>query len=252
MPATVPAPALRRPAPERIPLADLDPDLAADAAGSADLTAPVRTVRPRDWTAVGERRLSFLILDGWVVVHVEAAGATSAELLGPEDIVLAPLGADRGALAARMTYSASSPVRVAVLDGPARAALRGNAEAAAVVFDRQRARAERALIQQAIAHLTRVDLRVLATLWHLSGRCGRVTPAGVLIPLRLTHRLLGLLVGARRPSVTTAVGELEERGLLVRDAAGLLLRGRAPAWNVASLPVAPLPAAAEPPGAVVA
>ena len=38
----------------------------------------------------------------------------------------------------------------------------------------------------------------------------------MIVPLALTHRLLGQLVGARRPTVSTALGELAERGELVR------------------------------------
>ena len=59
---------------------------------------------------------------------------------------------------------------------------------------------------QAIAHLTRVDDRLLALLWCLAERWGRVVPDGVLVSLRLSHRTLAGMVGARRPSVTTALG----------------------------------------------
>jgi DNA-binding transcriptional MocR family regulator len=36
------------------------------------------------------------------------------------------------------------------------------------------------------------------------------------VRLALTHRMLAELVGARRPTVTTALGQLEERGALTR------------------------------------
>ena len=45
-------------------------------------------------------------------------------------------------------------------------------------------------------------------LWHLAERWGRVHPDGVVIPLPLNHQRLADLVGAHRPSVTTAMGEL--------------------------------------------
>jgi hypothetical protein len=51
----------------------------------------------------------------------------------------------------------------------------------------------------------------------------------VLLPVRLTHRVLARLVGARRPSVTTAIGTLEKRELLSRRPDGSwLLRGGVP------------------------
>jgi len=53
--------------------------------------------------------------------------------------------------------------------------------------------------------------------WHLAERWGRVGRDGVTITLPLTHELLAKLVGAARPSVTTALGDLAARGLLTRD-----------------------------------
>jgi hypothetical protein len=49
------------------------------------------------------------------------------------------------------------------------------------------------------------------------------------VPLALTHRILGQLVGARRPTVSTALSELAERQELVRRGDGSwLLRGDPP------------------------
>jgi hypothetical protein len=56
-----------------------------------------------------------------------------------------------------------------------------------------------------------------------------VSGDGVLVPLALTHRILGQLVGARRPTVSTALSELAEREELVRRPDGSwLLRGDPP------------------------
>ena len=52
---------------------------------------------------------------------------------------------------------------------------------------------------------------------------------GVIVPLALTHRILGQLVGARRPTVSTALSELAEREELTRRPDGSwLLRGDPP------------------------
>ena len=77
-------------------------------------------------------------------------------------------------------------------------------------------RAERLATTQAISQLTRVDRRVLALLWHVAERWGRVTPDGVVVPLTLSHRMLGQLVGAHRPTVSTAVRLLARTGELSR------------------------------------
>ena len=51
----------------------------------------------------------------------------------------------------------------------------------------------------------------------------------MIVPLALTHRILGQLVGARRPTVSTALGELAERGELMRRVDGSwVLRGSPP------------------------
>src|SRR5262249_31512820 len=75
-------------------------------------------------------------------------------------------------------------------------------------------------VMVSIHSLKRVDTRLLAFFWHLADRFGKVTADGVLIPLPLTHRQLALLVGAQRPSVTSALGALAERELLRRDEPG--------------------------------
>jgi hypothetical protein len=49
----------------------------------------------------------------------------------------------------------------------------------------------------AITQLPRVDRRVLALLWQLAERWGRVTPSGVEVRLELTHETLG---GSSAPS----------------------------------------------------
>jgi hypothetical protein len=52
-----------------------------------------------------------------------------------------------------------------------------------------------------------------------------VVPGGVLVSLRLPHRTLAGMVGARRPSVTTALGQLIAREEIERrpDGGWLLL-----------------------------
>jgi DNA-binding IclR family transcriptional regulator len=57
-----------------------------------------------------------------------------------------------------------------------------------------------------------------------------VTPTGVLVPMPLTHTWLARLVGAQRPSVTTALKQLADQGLVERLTDGSwLLKGDPPA-----------------------
>src|SRR5919197_1066233 len=70
---------------------------------------------------------------------------------------------------------------------------------------------------------------LLALMWCLAERWGRVVPGGVVVSLRLPHRTLAGMVGARRPSVTTALGQLMARGDIERRPdGGWLLHGDPP------------------------
>jgi hypothetical protein len=63
----------------------------------------------------------------------------------------------------------------------------------------------------------------MAIMWLLAEKWGYVTRAGTVLPLALTHATLGYLIGARRPTVTLALGELAERGRLVKQDDGWLI-----------------------------
>src|SRR2546430_12566490 len=75
-------------------------------------------------------------------------------------------------------------------------------------MDRIMRRAHALAFHLAVSHLKLVETRLLVILWYYADRWGRVTPGGVLLPLRMTHSLLARVVGARRPSVSTALGRL--------------------------------------------
>jgi CRP-like cAMP-binding protein len=99
----------------------------------------------------------------------------------------------------------------------------------------------------ALSHLTRVEVRLLALFWHLADRWGRVASDGVLVPLRLTHQTLAALVGAQRPSVTTALGGLADSGRVTRrDDGGWVLHGEPPLELGAPGAEVPVSASADP------
>jgi CRP/FNR family transcriptional regulator, cyclic AMP receptor protein len=81
-------------------------------------------------------------------------------------------------------------------------------------------RAERLATLKAIAQLNSVRRRLIALFWHLAERWGRMTADGIVVPLTLSHRLLGELVGARRPTVSAALAALAHEGRLVRRESG--------------------------------
>lgn len=178
----------------------------------------------------GADHVGLLVLDGVIAREVIVADHVSAELLGPGDLLRPWQPASKtGLLPVEVVWSVLSPTLLAVLDRRFAAELARWPEVTAALFDRLSERSLRLATTQAISQLTRVDRRLRALFWHLAERWGRVSGDGVVVPLALTHRILGQLVGARRPTVSTALGELAERGELVRRPDGSwILRGSPP------------------------
>jgi CRP/FNR family cyclic AMP-dependent transcriptional regulator len=185
--------------------------------------------------------VGLLVLDGVISRELVVADHVSAELLGPGDLVRPWQGASSaGLLPVQAIWSVLSTVTLAVLDRRFAAEAARYPEITAALFDRLGERSLRLATTQAISQLTRVDRRLKALFWHLAERWGRVSGDGVVVPLALTHRILGQLVGARRPTVSTALSELAEREELVRRPDGSwLLRGDPPdAQTLARRPTA--------------
>jgi CRP-like cAMP-binding protein len=226
---------------EAVHLLEADPDLGgllSDARrADAERELVVRTYRlpvgPWDVSrlagASGDH-LGLLILDGVLARELLVADQISVELLGPGDVVRPWQGTTRATLLpVEALWSVLSTMTVAVLDRRFAAETTRYPEITATLFDRLGERSLRLATTQAISQLTRVDRRLKALFWHLAERWGRVAGDGVVVPLALTHRILGQLVGARRPTVSTALSELAEREELVRRADGSwLLRGDPP------------------------
>jgi len=141
----------------------------------------------------------------------------STELLGPGD-VLRPwqMHDEASLLQYSVRWNVLARSRVALLDRRFAAQLVEFPEVNAAVIDRVNERALRLSVTQAISQLNRVDRRLLALFWHLAERWGRMTSEGVALPMTLSHRMLGQLVGARRPTVSTALSELVKQGEIRR------------------------------------
>jgi CRP/FNR family cyclic AMP-dependent transcriptional regulator len=85
-------------------------------------------------------------------------------------------------------------------------------------IDRAIERSHSLALQVAIHCIRRVDVSLLVLFASLADRFGKVTPAGVAIPIKLTHEDLGRLVGATRQSISGALADLAGRGALCRRA----------------------------------
>src|SRR3954451_7810284 len=219
------------------PAEGLSPEEEADA--RRHVVAVLEDVPAGRWEPTGGYALEpafigLLLIDGTLSRDVELGGRRCSELLGPGDL-LRPWDYDEGDTASVPTESAWTvlePARLAVLDGRfARVACR-YPELMAKLIGRTLRRSRWLSILLTISSMPRVDARVQALFWHLADRWGRVTLDGVVVPVRLTHEMIGRLVGAHRPSVTTALSELSRTNRLRRLPHGWLLLGDPPAAPV--------------------
>ena len=212
-----------------IHLLDYDPELGrslrperrAEARASAQATAvrvgcgrrPLERLAPDADCADG-----LLLLDGLANRTLVLDGVVSAQLVGRGDLVGAGAGDRDELVATRTSWTVMEPLTVALLDERFLLTVRRWPEIVAALFERIAAQESRRATHRALCQLPRVEDRVHALLWLLAERWGRVTPDGVVLRLRLTHELLGQLVGARRSTVSLALKELEERECVHRRA----------------------------------
>jgi hypothetical protein len=226
---------------ETISIVDADPDLAdrlergqvEDARHEA--LARVQHLTPGEWDVAGAleedvHHRGFLIVDGLLSRTVDVLGRRCVELIGPGDVMRPWQWDDEGShVHAEVGWSVLEPSRLAVLDHGLVVRMVPWPQLGVELFNRGTRRAHHLAVALAIAHHQRVDDRILLTLWHLAERWGRVHPDGVVVPLPLSHQRLADIVGAHRPSVTTAIGDLTRAGRLGRRESGdWVLHGQPP------------------------
>ncbi len=220
--------------------------LAAQARASAVTAAWARTVRLAvggwDPPARPERFrgwLGLLVLEGLLARHVEIGASAWTELLGPGDLVRPWTRANEAAssLPAHGRYEVVEPARLALLDRDFAVRVAPWPEVAAALLGRAIERSRWLTYQLAAGRPARVEERVWLALWHLADRFGRVTGHGVELSLpHLTHASLAVMLGARRPTVTTAMRRLADRGLVTQVRRGRWLLHGDPRAGLESQP----------------
>lgn len=167
--------------------------------------------------------LGFLIVSGALCREVSLIDRRSLELLGPGDILTPSdetswpqLGGGTSVTAIKDTILFSF--------GPAFAAAAAQwPSVLARVFARIDDQRERLAVQGLIVHIPRAEHRLLLAMWHLSVHWGRVTAEGTVLPLHLSHALIGQLIATRRSTATLAIRRGEREGWLTRRADGTWL-----------------------------
>lgn len=160
--------------------------------------------------------LGLLLLDGLITLHVSFGQLTATEFLGPRD-VLRPWAMSETVEMTEARWETLTPTRLAVLDGEFATRVRPWPELAAAVLDRYTERLASQLLCAALRQTKRVEDRVLVALWHFARRWGDASPDGLVVRLpNITGQELANIVGARRQSVSTALGALSARGAVRR------------------------------------
>ncbi|MDX6665363.1 MAG: family transcriptional regulator, cyclic receptor protein [Solirubrobacteraceae bacterium] len=220
-----------------VPLLDADPELgerlSADDFDSARraLLARALTIETgiwhpeRIWSQDDHPTLGLLVLDGVLIRQITVADRPGSELMGSGDL-LRPWDQDAVVgIPITVQWKVMGRVRLALLDQRFLLTACRWPTVVDALAGRALRRARWLSFQNAMKQIMRVEDRVLLLLWALSDRWGVVTPRGVHVRLKLTHEALGKLVGARRPSVTTAIGALTEVGAIERTEDGYRLYG---------------------------
>ncbi len=198
----------------------------------AGLRAKRVSAAPGPWRPEGvvdASGLGILVVEGLLTRDVQIAGTRSREILGAGDL-LRPWDDDStlNPVPSRTTWTVLEPTVGGVLDERWKLVASRWPDFGDELLRRVVRRSRWLAVLLAIATMRGVEDRVILLLWHLAGNWGKVTSAGTLVPFGLTHEVIADLVGARRPSVTTAIAGLEREGKLERVDDGWLLRGDPP------------------------
>ena len=220
---------------------DVDPDLAEvleeeqvrEAANA--LVAPAITLAKGEWNprqavAPASGHLGVLVTEGILCRQVLIGDSACAELVGPGDL-LRPWDGPGGSVlvSSDVRWQVLEEAQLAVLGQRfATVAARWPALTSALVA-RAISRSHALALSASISCTTGVEKRLSMLFWHMAERWGRVCREGVVVPVRMTHELIARLIAARRPSVSTALKQLEREGRITRlPGRGWLLTGDPP------------------------
>jgi len=215
---------------------DADDDLAAEldvrmrVAARQVATARVLDAQAGDcdlgpWFAAAGEGPGLLLLDGLVAVQTRIVNRTVTELLGAGDLLQPCPELPDEMLKHADAWRTLERTRIAVLDAAFAERARPWPQITSELLRRSGRRAADLDVLRAIASQPRLEVRLVLVLWHFARRWGRVEPSGIHLCLPLTHRLLGQIIGAERPSVSHALARLARAGLVTGNADDLHLHG---------------------------
>jgi CRP-like cAMP-binding protein len=169
--------------------------------------------------------LGLLLLDGLMAVDARVGNRTATELIGPGDLLQPAWPLAENMLERTYAWQALSPTRFALLDADFAERVRPWPQITNALLRRAGRRIADLDVLRAITSQPRLEARLVLLLWHLAARWGRVEPGGIRVCLPLTHRMLGQLVGAERPSISHALGRLAHSEVVTGTAGDWHLHG---------------------------
>jgi hypothetical protein len=219
----------------RVPLLEFDPSLAESVSESRRelarraLPVDVFELEPKSWDVPEvdpTRSFGFLIGSGLIVRETRIDGSRSVEPLGPGDIVR-PWQEDAASFAVS-DFEVLMPAKIAILDRAFALRAARFPELITSLLDRALARSRYLAIYGAIDGLVGVKRRLVTLMWTFAERWGVLKEYEIFLPVEFHHSALAYLIAARRPSVSTALAELQREGVLERTLGGWILRGDPP------------------------
>jgi CRP/FNR family transcriptional regulator, cyclic AMP receptor protein len=177
---------------------------------------------PRALIADPSGWLGLMVVDGLVVVQIDAGRAPIGWLVGAEDVIR-PWEMDALSLIAEASWQVLSPLRIALLDADFARRVAGLPAITDALVEKVTHTSHWLFAKSLVTGTTVIEERLLLLFALLGERWGKATCAGVVVAMPLTHQVLATLIGARRPSVSTALRGLSAAGLLQRTAEGWLL-----------------------------
>jgi hypothetical protein len=179
--------------------------------------------------AAAHGHLGLLVLDGLIARHVSFGQIGSTEFAGPGDMLHPWLLRNDPVADVDVRWEVLASTRLAALDKDFASRVRGWPGLVAALLDRTAERSDAQVLQAALHQARRVEDRVLLALWHFAGRWGQTGPEGRTVSLpQITGDVLARFVGARRQSVSTALGALADRGAVIRRPDGSMLLPQPP------------------------
>jgi CRP-like cAMP-binding protein len=177
---------------------------------------PVGACRLDDYAHPSAHIIGMLVVEGLICREVRLRDRHLIDLLGPGDLLQPDGNEEFSDLVLDEGCTVLEHARVIALGTTFIRAAGRWPDLMTSALGRMRRQHMRLTTQSLIVLLPRAEHRLLLMVAHLSDRWGRVTPDGIHLPLRLTHDVLGQLIGSRRPTVTIALNELGRQGHLVQ------------------------------------